>query len=279
MRTTSGLLALFVALGSDRAVAAAPPLGCDPQALRPLLAAGNLLLIGEIHGGVEGPALIAAAACAATRKGLPVAVALEIPYVEGERIDGFLASAGAPADRAALLAGPFWQRPYQDGRSSAAMLELLDALRALAANGAELRVVPFDEPGLDGQVRDDGMARRLVAGVEAGAGGELLIALGGNIHTRTAVGVPWNAAYRPAGVAVETRWPERTVSLLLSAPPGETWMCTDAEAASCGIKSLGGKPIADAGSVEIYAATREGYEGEVRLPASTPSPPAVRAAQ
>jgi hypothetical protein len=251
---------------------------CDARGLRPLLAAGNVLLIGEIHGGVEGPALIGAVACAAARRGLSLTLALELPVEEAPRVERFLASEGSAADRDALLAGEFWQRAYQDGRSSAAMLKLLADLRELRASGAPLRVALLDSaaPFADGQARDDFLASRLVAAVEAGSPDGLVVAIAGNIHTRTALGVPWDPAFRPAGTAVEQRWPERTVSLLLAGPPGESWICSSAEPSSCGVAQLGGKTEGTPGAVELYGEIREGYEGEVRLPTTTASLPAAR---
>jgi hypothetical protein len=284
MKTSCRLLVIAL-LGSVAAAAATPKETCDPRGLRPLLVAGNVLLLGEVHGGVEGPALLTAAACAAARAGLPVTLALEVPLEEGARIERFLSSPGLQSDRQALLAGPFWTREYQDGRSSTAMLRLLDALRELRHElrhelrneGGRIRVVLLDSarPLQSGQQRDDFMAQRLVAAVEAAGGAEVVLAYAGNIHTRTSPGVPWDAAYRPAGVAVEQRWPDRTVSLRLTAPPGEAWMCSSAEATSCAVTSLGGKPVDAPGSVELYGETREGYEGEVRLGAATAAPPAA----
>ncbi len=119
------------------------------------------------------------------------------------------------------------------------------------------------------------MGQRLAAAVAAAPAGDLLLALAGNVHTRTAPGVPWDATYRPAGIALESRWPQRTIALLLGGPPGQTWMCSTADAASCGIARLAGVPTGDADAVELYAEPRDGYEGAVRLPASTPSPPAM----
>ncbi|PTL80173.1 hypothetical protein [Vitiosangium sp. GDMCC 1.1324] len=54
---------------------------------------------------------------------------------EQSRLDTYLASRGTPADQDTLLDGDFWRRPYQDGRSSRAMLELVDQVRALRALG------------------------------------------------------------------------------------------------------------------------------------------------
>ena len=93
-----------------------------------LIAPGAIVLFGEIHGTEESPAFFGDAACAALARGAAVTAALEIPREERARIDAFLASAGTPDDRRALLAGAFWRRGYQDGRSSRATAAFLDRL-------------------------------------------------------------------------------------------------------------------------------------------------------
>jgi hypothetical protein len=282
MRRNVGPL-VFVALVVSavlfpRAAAPSGAIVCQPAGLSPLLAPGRILLLGEIHGGVEGPALLGEAACAASLHAGVAVVALEVPTEEQARLTAFLDSDGTTEDRRALLAGPFWQRSYQDGRSSVALLELLAQLRFLRKAGHDVRVVAFDEgPVGAGQVRDDAMAAALIAAVDAAPAGAVTLVFAGNVHTRSRVGVPWDAAYRPAGVAVRDRWPQRVVSLLLRAPAGETWMCTSGEEASCGRHPLGGVS-GDAGHVELFAAPRDGYDGAVQLAAATASPPAKSAA-
>lgn len=58
-----------------------------------------------------------------------------------------MASTGAAGDVQALLASEFWQRGG-DGRSSRAMLELIEDLRALKQAGRPLDLFAFDDqPG------------------------------------------------------------------------------------------------------------------------------------
>jgi hypothetical protein len=251
---------------------------CQPAGLSPLLAPGQILLLGEIHGGVEGPALLGEAACAATLDSGTAVVALEVPVQEQARLTAFLDSDGSAEARTALLGGPFWQRSYQDGRSSLAMLALLDHLRLLRSAGHDVRIFAFDEkPSAPGQVRDDAMAAALIAAVEAAPAGAVFLAFAGNVHTRNRVGVPWDPTYVPAGAAVRERWPHRVVSLLLRAPAGEHWMCSTGDDSSCGRHALGGV-AGDAGHVELFASPRDGYDGAVQLAAATASPPAKSAA-
>jgi hypothetical protein len=190
--------------------AAPPPLACqEVEGLDPLLSPGTGLLLGEMHGTAESPAFAANAACLALRAGRRVTLALEIPREEEERVEVFLASAGTEADRAALLAGPFWSGDYQDGRSSAAMLALLDGLRRLRREGRPVRVELLDhiDPAADSEARDHWLAEALAEAFEETADG-VVISLTGNIHSRIAPGTPWNPDYKPAGFVLLGMKPE-----------------------------------------------------------------------
>ena len=222
---------LSVALAAAAAVAGAAPRTAPPPSsacpgvpgLADLLRPGAVLFLGEMHGSVESPEFVAGAACAVRAAGLPLLVALELPLEEGERIDAFLASAGAPADREALLAGPFWRDPYQDGRRSAAMAGLLESLRALRHERGGVSVALFDsvvQPST-GHARDEEMARRLVAAALASPRDAVVIVLAGNVHTRTLAGVPWDAGYRPMAYLASARLGDRPLrSLDFASPPG-----------------------------------------------------------
>ena len=129
--------------------------------IRPLLAPGTTLLLGEIHGTAESPAFALEVACHAARSGLPVVVGIELRASEQERVDAFMDSEGTDGDRRALLAGSPWQAGYQDGRASHAMLELIDGLRQLRHDGLDVRTALFDASGSrGGQQRDRDMAKR-----------------------------------------------------------------------------------------------------------------------
>lgn len=279
LRARAHTVALAAALATFAGAAAASDRGgaCEPQGLGPLLTEGRIVLLGEIHGSEEAPALVAAAACAAAERGLEVVVALEIPLEEEERVVRFLASAGGADAREQLLAGDFWRRPYQDGRSSEAMLSLLEDLRRSSSSTGRVSVALLDSARTfaGGQERDDLLGERMASAVASAPAGSLVLALVGNVHSRATPGVPWDAAYRPAGVAVAQRWPARTLSLLLTNPPGEAWTCSGGEPESCHARPLGGRSDGEPGHVELFAAPREGHHGSFHLPALTASAPAV----
>jgi hypothetical protein len=269
-------LAALLLAAAPVPLSASVVLACSSGALAPLLTPGRVLLLGEIHGSVEGPDLLFQAACGASFSHQVVVVALEVPAGESARLTTFLDSAGTPEDRAALLAGPFWQRTYQDGRSSAAMLELIEGLRRVRSHGRDVRVLAFDVDGwaTDGQKRDDAMAATLEAAIAAAPADAVVLVYAGNVHARVEPGTPWNANYRPAGVALRNRWPNRVASVLLRNPPGEAWMCTTAEDSSCGNHELGGV-TGEVGHVHLFPVPVDGYDGAIQLPSMTASPPAV----
>ncbi|HEY8020899.1 MAG TPA: hypothetical protein VIH93_07345 [Thermoanaerobaculia bacterium] len=259
------------------ATAAGPPpapLACRAvDGLAPLLKPGTILLLGEIHGTRESPAFAANAACLAARAGTQVTVGLEIPDPEAPRVAAYLASEGAAADRAALLAGAFWRRSYQDGRSSQAMLDLIESLRRMARQGLPVRAKLVDR---EVEARDRFMADRVKAEAQA-APDALLLVLTGNLHTRTKDGTPWDPKRPNMGAFLVKELPGRKVLALdVSGSGGAAWTCTDADAQHCGIHPL--KPVrpGDAEKVVLYPeANAAGFHGYYHVGKLTAAGPAT----
>ncbi|MBK9494427.1 MAG: hypothetical protein IPO08_07765 [Xanthomonadales bacterium] len=145
-----------------------------------------MLIVGELHGTQETPALVVELARTWADRGA-VQVGLEIPAQEQSRLDAFLRSTGVDADRQALLAGEFWQTPRErsDGRRSEAMLALLESLRSARAAGARINVVAFDDAAFHGPAQDRNarMAERLRLAHEAQPQTRTIV-LTGNYHAR-----------------------------------------------------------------------------------------------
>lgn len=245
---------------------------CRPIAgLEPLIRPGAVLLLGEIHGTAESPAFVGDVACRVARAGLPVVVALELPVEGEERVDAFLRSDGGEEDRRALLAGPAWQASYQDGRTSAAMLELIERVRRLRREGARARIVLFD-PGASGggQARDRGMADRLADLVSAETKA-VTVVLTGNLHSRTSRGFPGRADYEPMGYLLAGAVPGgRIVALDQAHGGGTAWIC----APQCGVARLGGRRSERPWEIEIGGDPPSGHDGWYRIGSITASPPA-----
>lgn len=135
--------------------------------LLPVLGSNRVLLIGEIPGTRQFPALIADLALMLTADGQPTVVGLEIPF--NEPLDG---------DHW----GEFWTRDPRlaDGRSSQAMADLVMTLADLAAAGHPVYPAGLDAawvaPGSSIELsaladlerrRDEAMAGHFLAAMDA----------------------------------------------------------------------------------------------------------------
>ncbi len=187
--------------------------------------AHRVLLVGELHGSWEVPGIVAGLATNLLADERPLLVGLEIWRSEQAALDRYLASAGTGEDRERLLAGPFWAT--RDGRSSEAMVALIERLRALALK-APLAVVAFDieaESDITGAERDRSMGELLLARLESMPDARLLV-LAGNFHTRIQSGAPWDPAHDFMGHFLREQDP---YAVEIMGVKGSTWMCPDPE--------------------------------------------------
>ncbi|MES2312834.1 MAG: hypothetical protein V4566_11095 [Pseudomonadota bacterium] len=153
---------------------------------------GRLLIVGEIHGGRETPELVAAVLADIARS-RPVRLGLEIPVSEQASLQTYLHSSGSAQDRASLLQAPFWKS--SDGRSSNAMLQLIESARVLRSAGRDVDVFPM-EPEYGGDqatvvrqggfmhVKEAGMAEAIRKTLHDSNSKPFVVALMGNVHAR-----------------------------------------------------------------------------------------------
>jgi hypothetical protein len=230
------------------------------QVLRP----GARLLFGESHGNAQTPKFVGDLACLAARQGGAVRLGLEIPVEEDARIRVFLASAGTVGERNALLNGPFWTDSFQDGRRSEAMLALLQSVREMRENGADVQVVPFDGPAAD---RDRAMADRLWAAFRREPKATFIV-LSGNLHARkTTSGHKFMAAHLVEKGATITTLDARYGA-------GSSWICDMSRPPECGPVAFGegeGKQQ----TITLKRSDDGAYDGFFELPAPVFSPPAA----
>ena len=242
-----------------------------------LIQARGVVLFGEIHGAQEIPMFFGEAVCTAATSTLPVEVGLEIVKSEQARVDAFLGSAGTVADIAALTSGPFWLRDMQDGRSSQAMVALLDRLRQLIAQGAPVHVFLIDDEEYYHQSdRDKGMADNIAAQIRAHPEA-VTMALVGEVHSWKTKGAPWNPDFLPMGLHLSTDG-VHVVSLGRATPAGTVWTCTGPTPGDCGagdIKPYGAMPSGGTAGIELLPEpSKHGYDGMYATPTLTASPPA-----
>jgi hypothetical protein len=249
--------------------------------LNALLKPGLTMLIGEQLGSSEAPSVVGDAVCQASAAGLAVTLGLSIPRTEQERINRYLASPGAPGDQDELLRGPFWRRTYQDGRSSRAIMDLIDRVRSLRTYGLFITVVAYDTDEATGTKRDALLAevwekRRRERPEEA------FFILAGNTHTRTVDGTAWDRDFVPMARRLVSSDPGMRI-FDLSYAQGRRWGCDLNREAKLVCTVVGASPserVAAAPGQTPYVRlftqpTEEGYHGLLYVGALTPSMPAT----
>lgn len=247
-------------------------------------ASRRLWIVGEIHGTREIPQLVEALVDQQSAKG-NVTLALEIPTFEQSALDAYLVSAGSAADRDKWLDTPFWSYMH-DGRSSQAMMQLVDRIKGLRDQGRHIEIVAAGEPDYDATAiekaggvtpyKDSGMASEIKQALDRGAP---VIALMGNFHAdyKDLSPLPRPADTGPS--VVERLSTASPLLIWVTAAQGQAWVCQGDN--DCGAKGFldGGAPIEHP---EVDAAPQSPDQLEVvkvRLPTFTPSEPAVKPAK
>jgi hypothetical protein len=254
---------------------AAPEIDCGTviPSLSRVAAAGTLLVLGEMHGTNEVPRFVADAACQAAVSMAPVTVGLEVPLTEQARVLDYLNGPGGDEARQALLDGMFWIRPYQDGRSSRAMADLLERLRDLRARGLDVLVFLFDRPDLQFERREEALAQAIEREVRNHLE-RFVIVLSGNVHARATSGLPWAPKYVPMGVRLSKRLP-RVLTLDLAYASGTAWICTVGSRLDCGVRPAKGPDNGIRPFIHLWPERDEhGFDGVYYVGAVSASPPA-----
>ncbi|GMU00318.1 hypothetical protein KH5H1_44380 [Corallococcus caeni] len=239
--------------------------------------AGGVLLLGELHGTQEVPRFIAQSVCQLVTSGVPVTVGLELPVENEARITTFLQSQGGEVDWLKLMEAPFWRSPYPDGRGSAAVANMLEQLRQLRAQGLDVAVFVYDHPKLSGQQREDALTKTVLAQVKA-APQRFHLVVSGNIHSRTAKGLPWDKQYRPMGYLLKDQLDDVT-ALDMAYDSGTAWICAANEQSrklDCGVKEAKGKDNGDRFFMHAWdSPNKEGYHGVFYVGHVSASEPAI----
>ncbi|NOJ92732.1 hypothetical protein HMI51_07280 [Corallococcus coralloides] len=260
-----------------KAVATFTECGQSILGLKKLAKAGGVLLLGELHGTQQVPRFIAQAACQLTVAGTPVSVGLELPVENEERITTFLQSQGGEVDWLKLMEAPFWRSPYPDGRGSEAVANMLEQLRHLRAQGLDVAVFVYDHPKLSGQPREDALTKTVLAQVSAKPERFHLV-VSGNIHPRTAKGLPWDKQYKPMGYLLKDQLDDVT-ALDMAYDSGTAWICAADKQSSkldCGVKETKGKDNGDRFFMHAWSsANKDGYHGVFYVGHVTASEPAI----
>ncbi|MFY0569635.1 hypothetical protein ACN28E_38215 [Archangium lansingense] len=241
-----------------------------------LARAGNVMLLGELHGTQQVPHFMAQSTCQVATQGIPVTVGLEIPAVNQERLENFVASQGTEHDWAKLMESPFWRSPYPDGRNSEGVVYLIEALRKLRSQGLDVKVFAFDHPALQGDVREDAMAAT-VQQVASQSSKRALLVLSANLHPRQVRGLPGDPDYRPMGLRLTSQL-SNVYSLDIAYDSGTAWICAlnQEEKLACGVTRTKGEDNGERYFVQLFGGkNRHGYHGFFYVGAVSASLPAV----
>ena len=151
----------------------------------------RLLIMGEIHGTREIPALLTDLVTARPVT-QPIRIGIEWPVAQQAAVDRYLQSAGTAADIAELATGPYWKHP--DGRMSHAWLELLDEVRELRRQNRHIDVFLMEPDYGDAAsikaaggvlaMKEAGMARAIRTAIRTAPSDTMVAALMGNYHSR-----------------------------------------------------------------------------------------------
>ena len=201
-----------------------PALTCTPYANTQeilKLKATHTIILGEIHGTVQGIETAEALACAMLHDREPLLIGIEAASDRSMPLN--YAVKARPNDRQLLLAAPnLWSS--RDGRGSVSMFQFLNSISTWNHQGYDVSVFAFDVDASsfnESRTRDEIMAQNIDRHVSSFKGGVLLIT--GNLH----------AAKAPLDMAEKTFVP--MASLLTSRPTlsfdmkhqgGSAWVIT-----------------------------------------------------
>ncbi len=244
-----------------------------PRASLPTIAAGSVLVFGEVHGTKESPDYFLRAVCAAVEKypRKPLLIGLEFPTIEQSGLDQFINSDGDAKSVQALLLQPFWNRSMQDGRSSRAMFELIDGLRLLRKRAPNMTIAAFVDESL-AATHDASMAARIDNVMAEHEGARVLILIG-NYHAKRR---PHDTTeQQPRSMVDFLQAPNR--SLAFRARSGTYFACVPL----CGSQEV--EVNADAADVTNWSADEPAesvnFDGMIDLGKISESIPAITAAQ
>jgi len=256
-------------LGMLTAVALAactPPQGTDILLDRP----ERVIMIGELHGTEQAPHAVAEIACAAAERG-PVVVALELQHTLQPNLDAFIAAPDQASAFATLADSSLFIRARQDGRTSEALLALLDRVRDLKAAGRDISLHLF-QPSMSGGAGLDQAWYELNMGQLISMARQKrpearVIGLAGNIHARK---TPMDR-YPDIGVPAAGHLPSReTLSLKIAQQGGFAWNCGQD---ACGINPSAASYDADARGIILTPLEDGAYDGVLALGPWTASSP------
>lgn len=229
------------------------------------------IVIGEVHGTAEVPAIFSDAVCLTAEARGPIIVGLEVPSTDQSKIDEFIGSDGGLVAKAKLLTALLWQ--MRGSVSTEAFVHLFERLRELHKEGRVARVVafqdnktPYDPSG--GQTPyEEHLAAVVKSAAEPGA---TVMVLVGNLHARKTE-VDFGRPFMPMASLLPNK---ETLTLNAIGNGGMAWNCRQD---GCGPNASPSPAAPTARGVTLRSQLNGAYDGVLNLGVPTtasPPPPA-----
>jgi len=231
----------------------------------------RIVIFGEIHGTNEAPKFVARYLCSLLQVKDRIVLGLEIPATDQQAITTYLDSGGDAESQKLLLANRHWQAETPDGRSSAAMFELIEQARRLRSSGKNISILAFDAWPKD-RTRDLAMGENIRTAVLTSPDASFVI-LVGNLHAMNERGKRGKPDFEPMAFSLRDLAP---VSLNIDYSSGTAWSCRALK--TCGEVSVPGMPTLFPRSVGISLRKPllfSGFDGEYFVGQVSASPPAI----
>lgn len=146
----------------------------------------RLIIVGELHGTNETPALVGEIVDSVAKQHRSVLVGLEMPKADEVVVRKFVDSNGSAHQLALLKKLDFWKFP--DGRATFATLSLIESIRQLRSSGYDVGYFAMEpnypsKADMNNRFKEDGMAESIKTAISNSKRNSLIIALMGNYHS------------------------------------------------------------------------------------------------
>lgn len=253
----------------------------------------RVIILGELHGMDGPPNFAKALVCHSLARGYRTALGFEMSDDAEQRLKIFLASKGSEDARIEMFNHTMWTNDFTDGRSSEAMLALLDYARITQQSESSFKPFFFQSTDVDWsqyeadpnavlQANEKGMAENILSFSQKNEIDKTII-LVGNLHAKRAKNPFGDHDYD--FMAVHMPAPE-TLTLSNLYGSGTSWNCLGSITGEtvCGASDTQGNvdPDSELAKTENYeikiiqspTAAIKGYDGWFYVGAANASKPA-----
>lgn len=190
-------------------------LACNtlPEDLLSAVRQNKIILVGELHGTVEGPKHFFDIVCNTVGTFPDLTIGLELSPVEGISLNDI------ESFNKWLSLDTEWKGPH-DGRTSQAKYQLISNLIRLKSEYPNISILLFNRIV---EQRDLAMANVVADAYH----GQKMVIYSGSAHSRLTKGAPWDENWEPMGYFLKKKLPINFYSILLVFNGGTAWNWQD----------------------------------------------------